>query len=70
MPKKQVISDGPVRESSMYIKASDIEKFHKNNKNQKLNVSGQDERELDAQLKKRLEQDGDEESKKPEVPKF
>ena len=56
----------------MYFKASDIEKFHKNNKNDKLNVSSQDEREIEAQLQKRLQQDGEgnEEAKKPEEPKF
>ena len=47
MPKKS-FNDGPTREGSMYIKASDIDSFHKKNKNEKLNVSGQDERELDA----------------------
>lgn len=56
----------------MYIKATEIETFHKNNKNQKLNVSGQDERELEQALQKSLqEMDGnDSNAKKPEEPKF
>lgn len=52
----------------MYIPASEIETFHKNNKNHKLNVSGQDERELQAQLKKTLA--GEEGKKEDEEPKF
>ena len=54
----------------MYVSASEIETFHKNNKNHKLNVSGQDERELEAQLQKHLKETGGEEAKKEEEPKF
>lgn len=38
----------------MYVSIYDIEKFHKDNKNRKLNVSGADERELEAALQKSL----------------
>ena len=58
----------------MYISASEIETFHKNNKNHKLNVSGQDERELEAALQKSLKEMGNEnkgeEAKKEEEHKF
>lgn len=53
----------------MYIPAKDIDAYHQKNKGEKLNFSGQDERELDAALKKSLQQ---EEGKKEEEeePKF
>ena len=56
----------------MHISAKEIDDYHKNNKNNKLNVSGQDERELDAALERSLKEMGGEESKneKPEEPKF
>jgi hypothetical protein len=38
----------------MYIPAKDIDAYHQKNKGEKLNFSGQDERELDAALKKSL----------------
>lgn len=54
----------------MYVKAADIAQFHKDNKNHKLNVSAQDERELDAALEKSLKEMDGEEKKQPEEPKF
>lgn len=59
----------------MFFTAKSIEDFHKANKNIKLNISSQDERELEAALKKSLEETGggdggEEEQKKPESPKF
>ena len=56
----------------MYITAKSIDDYDKANKNQKLNISGQDERELEAALKKSLEETGEEgeEQKKPDSPKF
>ena len=40
----------------MFITAKSIDDFHKANKNVKLNISSQDERELEAALKKSLEE--------------
>ena len=57
-PKKESVSEG-LRENQMYITAKSIEDFHKANKNVKLNVSGQDERELEAALKKSLAENGE-----------
>ena len=42
----------------MFITAKSIDDFHKANKNVKLNISSQDERELEAALKKSLEESG------------
>jgi hypothetical protein len=58
----------------MFITAKTIDDYHKANKNIKLNISSQDERELEAALKKSLQETGEggaeEEAKKPESPKF
>ena len=49
----------------MYIPAKDIEAFTKTNKDNTLNVRGQDIRELDAALEKSLKDgDGKKEEKK------
>ena len=53
-PDKGTFDRQMPREGQMYIPAKDIETFHNNNKNHKLNVSGQDERELEAALQKSL----------------
>jgi hypothetical protein len=56
----------------MYISVADIESYHKTHKNDKLNFSGQDERELEKALQeslKNMDKD-DEEKKEPEEPKF
>lgn len=56
----------------MYIPAKKIDAYHKDpaNKDHKLNLKGQDEKELDAKLKESLNDTGDEEKKQPEEPKF
>jgi len=56
----------------MYIPAKKIDAYHKDpaNKDHKLNLKGQDERELDAKLKESMQDQEGEESKKPEEPKF
>lgn len=69
LPNPQTFQTQFPQEGQMYVKAADIEQFHKLNKNHKLNVSAQDERELDAALEKSLK-DMDGEGKKPEEPKF
>ncbi len=46
MPKKQQ----GVRKNQMYVLTSVIEKYHKENKNRKLNAGGADERELEEAL--------------------
>lgn len=40
----------------MYISIYEIEKSHKDNKNRKLNVGGNDERELDEALERSLKE--------------
>jgi hypothetical protein len=39
----------------MYFSPSVVEKFHKDNKNRKLNTSGADERELEEALQRSLQ---------------
>lgn len=43
-----------LRQSQMYVNIHDINKFHQDNKNRKLNMSGADERELEEALKRSL----------------
>jgi phosphotransferase system HPr-like phosphotransfer protein len=57
--KKESELEIPLRDYQMYITAKSIEDFHKANKNVKLNVSGQDERELEAALKKSMAENGE-----------
>lgn len=40
----------------MYVSIYEIEKYHKDNKNRKLNVSGADERELEEALQRSLKE--------------
>lgn len=65
-------NNGNVRGCSHYFTPAEIEKYHKTHKNVQLNFRGQDERELDEQLKNKLKEDGEggEEAKKEEEPKF
>jgi ataxin-3 len=53
LPNKSSNSSN-IRPNQHYISVHDIEKFHKDNKNRKLNMSGADERELEEALKKSL----------------
>jgi Ataxin-3 len=46
LPKKQV----GLRSNQLYVKVNDIAKYHKENKNRKLNAGGADERELEEAL--------------------
>ena len=54
----------------MYIPAKDIEAFTKTNKDNTLNVRGQDIRELDAALEKSLKDGDGKKEEKKEEPKF
>jgi hypothetical protein len=47
----------------MYVSAVDIEKYHKENKNRKLNASGADERELEEALQRSLQEMREKEGK-------
>lgn len=58
-PNRQAANDG-IRDHQMFISAKSIDDYHKANKNVKLNISSQDERELEAALKKSLEETGGE----------
>ena len=74
-PKKSVFENQVPREGQMYLTATELDTYHKNNKNHKLNVSGQDERELDAALERSLKEMGEEgqlknKAAEPEEPKF
>jgi len=42
----------------MYVAVSEIEKYHKDNKNRKLNTGGADERELEEALQRSLKEMG------------
>jgi hypothetical protein len=57
-PNRQAANDG-IRDYQMFVTAKSIDDFHKANKNVKLNISSQDERELEAALKKSLEESGE-----------
>jgi hypothetical protein len=46
------------KDHQYYVTVSSIEQFHKNDKNKKLNVSGQAERELKKQLDEHLRKEG------------
>lgn len=72
LPNTRVFEEKYKSEGQMHISAKEIDDYHKANKNNKLNVSGQDERELDAALERSLKEMGGEEQKKekPEEPKF
>lgn len=54
LPNKQSNIDN-LRESQMYVNIHDINKFHQENKNKKLNMTGADERELEEALKRSLQ---------------
>ena len=47
MPNK---SSGNIRKNQMYVSIYDIQKYHADNKNRKINLSGNDERELEEAL--------------------
>ena len=55
LPKKQ---SGGLRQNQHYISATEIEKYHKDNKNRKLNTGGADERELEEALQRSLKEMG------------
>ncbi len=55
LPKKQ---SAGLRQNQHYISATEIEKYHKDNKNRKLNTGGADERELEEALQRSLKEMG------------
>ena len=69
-PKKNTFEERMPREGQMYIPAKDIETFTKTNKDNTLNVRGQDIRELDAALDKSLKDGDGKKEEKKEEPKF
>lgn len=72
-PNTRAFDNQYQKEGQMFCKTSDLQKYHNEHKNDKLNVSGQDERELEQALQKSLkDMDGNSGAaeKKPESPKF
>ena len=61
MPNKYEFSN--LRKNQMYVSIYEIEKYHKDNKNRKLNVSGADERELEEALQRSLKEFNEKEGK-------